>query len=199
MNIRVLRRTCIMKRSLLICTVALILGVVLSACAGGSDLTTYLPPDQGSDPAIMLPSDPEAGQTWQRTPHPESNAVFRTVEGAFYYRINPDDDIELTLSLENGPITYPVRVGSGGEVRLPTHISSAPITIGGLTVPEAEEHLADILSSTLRRPQPTLRILTYRGAHITLMGEVASRGGSMAVQAKGAMRSSVALLCSTSS
>ncbi len=177
MSIRVLRRTCIMRRSLPVCTVALILGVVLSACAGGSDLTTYLPSDQGSESAIILPSDLEAGQTWQRAPHPESNAVFRTVEGAFYYRLNPDDDIELTLSLENGPITYPVRVGSGGEVRLPTHISSAPIMIGGLTVPEAEEHLADILSSTLRRPQPTLRILTYRGAHITLMGEVASRGG----------------------
>jgi len=167
-----------MKRSLPVSISTLILGIVLSACAGGSDLTTYLPADQGSDPAIMLPSGLEAGQAWQRALHPESNAVFRTIEDAFYYRLNPDDDIEMTLSLEDGPVTYPVRIGSGGEVRLPTSISSVPIMIGGLTVPEAEEHLADILSSSLRRPRPTLRITAYRGAHVTLMGEVISRGGS---------------------
>ncbi|MFC1499622.1 polysaccharide biosynthesis/export family protein [Candidatus Zixiibacteriota bacterium] len=167
-----------MKRSLLVWTFVLTTGVIISACAGGADMATLLPYDQGADPSIGLLSEPEAGQSWQRPSNPESNAVFRTIGNAHYYRLNPEDEIELVFSLEDGPTPFPVRIESGGEVRLPTNISIDPITIGGLTVTEAEEHLAEVLSVTLRRPRPTLRITAYNGAHVTLMGEVISRGVS---------------------
>lgn len=167
-----------MMRSFSVWMCALIMCAGFTACAGRPDLTTLLPPEQNPGTVIRLPTELESGQTWQRPNHPHSNSVFRTIDDVHYYRLNPDDDIELTLSLEDGPEMFPIRIGPGGEARLPGYIAKETVTIGGLTIPEAEEHLASVFSRTLRRPFPTLRITAYRGAYVTLMGEVISRGAS---------------------
>ena len=167
------RRFCSMKRRLHRWTGFFTIMLGVTACAGGPDLATIQPPEP--DSAISLVSILEAEQTWQRTLHPESNSVFRMIDGVYYYRLNPGDDIELTLSLENGPSTLPLRIGPAGEIRLPGYLVSTPVTLGGLTIPEAEDRLADALANSLRRPHPTVRITAYRGAYVSLMGEIVAR------------------------
>lgn len=147
----------------------------VTACAGGPDFSTLPPSDMQSESDLLFFTEPEAENRWQRPSHPESNAVFRTIDDKYYYLLNPADEVELTLSLGDGPQTFPLRIGPAGEIRLPGYLFRESITIGGLTIPEAEERLATFLTGSLRHPFPALRITAYQGATVTLIGEVLAR------------------------
>ena len=115
-------------------------------------------------------------EQWTRPMHPESNETFTTIDGNPYYRIGPDDELQLSINLEDGPTEFELVISPDGYITLPATLLQERVYITSLTVPQAEQRLIESLTPVLRRPILNLRITTYKYSRVTLMGEVIQRG-----------------------
>ena len=154
----------------------LVCALGLEGCGGGTPpLETglsVLDPDQVGP--ILLGANLQ--EQWTRPIHPESNETFTTIDGNPYYRIGPDDELQLSINLEDGPTEFELVISPDGYITLPATLLQERVYITGLAVPQAEQRLVASLTPVLQRPFLLLRVTTYRHSQVTLIGEVAQRG-----------------------
>ncbi len=148
----------------------------LEGCGGGTPpletgFTVY---DSGQVGPVFLGANLQ--EQWTRPIHPESNETFTTIDGNPYYRIGPDDELELSINLEDGPTEFGLVVSPDGYITLPATLLQERVYITGLAVPHAEQRLVSSLTPVLQRPLLILRITAYKHSQVTLIGEVAQRG-----------------------
>lgn len=165
--------------------IGLIGGLCLGGCAGSAPLEAFSLAGPGPGSVMPLPLQEQAQKQWVRPLHPNSNSTFITIDGTHYYRLGPSDEVELTLYLSDGPTTFQLVIGPGGNIQLPGYILKESVYIAGLAIPQAEARLSEALAGVLRRPVPALRVTSYQSAHVTLIGEILMRGGSATVSGEG--------------
>lgn len=88
------------------------------------------------------------------------------------YKIGPADLIEVTVYKEED-LNRKARVSPEGIITLPL---VGQMRIGGLSVPQAEQMIAQRLKKFLRLPQVSIFIVEYGNKQIYVMGEVAKPG-----------------------
>ncbi len=182
-----------MTRFLKVYLLMLLVGGV-SACAGGADPSRLPEPAGPRSTAIPLGAYSEAQQTWQRPVQPGSNNTFTLIDGTPYYRIGPDDELEMVIYLENEPTTLTLTVSPAGEIRLPVLLPEDRIRVAGLAVPQAEERIAAALERTLRHPQLSLKVSAYRSSLAILIGEITNRPGGVGGEGRYPLTGRVTLL-----
>jgi polysaccharide export outer membrane protein len=106
-------------------------------------------------------------------PAPDSTSEAGVYEGATDYRIGAQDQLEITV-FGIDDLSRTVRVNSNGQISLPL---VGAVTVGGKTVPEVEQAIADKLKNGyLQDPQVTVFIKEFASQRVTLEGAVTAPG-----------------------
>jgi polysaccharide export outer membrane protein len=90
------------------------------------------------------------------------------------YRLGPGDSIKVQV-YQSPDLTLEARVSESGVINYPL---VGRITIGGLTIPEAESRIAQALKKNriLKSPQVNINIAQVRGSQVAVLGQVAKPG-----------------------
>ncbi len=96
------------------------------------------------------------------------------------YRLGPADLLDITV-YQDQDLTRKVRVSQNGTVSMPL---VGAVKIGGLTILEAEEVLAEKLKAFLVSPQISLFIEEYGNKQVYVLGEV-NKPGSYLIPTEG--------------
>ena len=148
----------------------------LEGCGGGAPPveTGFSVLDSDQAGSILLGINRQ--EQWTRPIHPESNETFTIIDGNPYYRLGPDDELQLSINLEDGPTVFELVISPDGYITLPATLLQERVYINSLAVPQAEQRLIESLTPVLRRPILNLRITAYKYSQVTLIGEVTQRG-----------------------
>ncbi|MCX5783034.1 MAG: polysaccharide export protein [Elusimicrobia bacterium] len=95
------------------------------------------------------------------------------------YKIQPGDLLEISVYQEKD-MDRTVRVSGNGAVSFPL---AGSLSMAGLSVPQAEEMLAEKLSQYLVSPQVTMLIREYGNKQVYVLGEV-KKPGSLEIPAE---------------
>ena len=90
------------------------------------------------------------------------------------YRLGPGDSIKVQV-YQSPDLTLEARVSESGIINYPL---AGRIAIGGLTVPEAENKIAQALRAhkILKAPQVNINIAQVRGSQVAVLGQVQKPG-----------------------
>ena len=90
------------------------------------------------------------------------------------YRLGAGDAIRVHV-FQNPDLTLDARVSENGTISYPLVGS---LSLGGLSLSEAEQRIADALrvGNFLKSPQVTLNVLQVRGSQVAVLGQVARPG-----------------------
>ena len=90
------------------------------------------------------------------------------------YRLGPGDAIRVQV-FQNPDLTIDARVSEGGGIRYPL---IGAVQVGGLTLSEAEQRIADGLQRGrfLNDPQVNIQLVQVRGSQVAVLGQVARPG-----------------------
>ncbi len=139
-------------------TGALALILVLSACSGPRRV----------QPAAAIP-DQQATTVEQR--------IIQTAQDLksqlqVNYKIQPGDLLDINV-FQEADMSRTVRVSGNGTITFPL---AGNLKLAEMSVPDAEEYLAQKLSEFLVKPQVTVLIKEYGNKQIYVLGEVAKPG-----------------------
>ena len=92
------------------------------------------------------------------------------------YRLGTGDVIRIAV-FQNADLTLETRITEAGVVSYPL---LGVVRLGGLSVTEAEKHIADGLrnGNFVKNPQVTLVVLQVRGSQVSVLGQVNRPEGS---------------------
>ncbi len=97
------------------------------------------------------------------------------------YPLGPGDKLQITVyNVEN--MSQTVVVDPSGAITFPV---LDKVQVGGLTVPELQKRLEDLLGQFVKGPQVGIQLLEYGSRYVNVLGEVGSPGR---VPLKGALR-----------
>jgi polysaccharide export outer membrane protein len=101
-------------------------------------------------------------------------AVATAQEASKDYRIGPGDSIKVQV-YQNPDLSIEARVSESGVVNYPL---VGPVQIGGATLTEAEQRIAQALQkgNILKQPQVTINLVQIRGNNIAVLGQVQKPG-----------------------
>jgi polysaccharide export outer membrane protein len=90
------------------------------------------------------------------------------------YRLGPGDSIKVQV-YQSPDLTLEARVSESGIVNYPL---VGRISIGGLTIPDAEARIASALkrNNILKAPQVTINVAQVRGSQVAVLGQVNKPG-----------------------
>ena len=90
------------------------------------------------------------------------------------YRLGAGDSIKVQV-YQSPDLTLEARVSESGVINYPL---VGRITIGGLTVPEAESRIAQALrhNRILKSPQVNINVVQVRGSQVAVLGQVSKPG-----------------------
>lgn len=122
-------------------------------------------------------------------PMPDSIAADGAYRGTTDYRLGPQDLIEIEV-FQADELNRTVRVNTRGEVSLPL---VGIVEVGGLTVPEVEQLLADRLSDgLLQDPHVSVFVKEYTSQRVTVEGSV-NRPGIFPLQGRTSLLQALAI------
>lgn len=145
-----------------------LLAFTLSGCAP-------LQPQTASAPSKEMTPAPEistAAPTADQLDETALLSVFGKFDQSTNYEIQPGDLLEVTI-FQEPDMNRTVRVSGQGTVNLPLAGST---TVGGLTVPKAEDLLSQKLGPYLKFPQVSVLIKEYANKQVYVLGEVKKPG-----------------------
>lgn len=95
-------------------------------------------------------------------------------DGAAQYLLAPGDGIRITV-YQNPDLTMETRVGEAGAISFPL---LRMVQLGGLSVRQAEQRIADALRTGgfVTQPQVSLMVTQVRGHQVSVLGQVARPG-----------------------
>ena len=95
-------------------------------------------------------------------------------DAAVQYLLAPGDGIRITV-YQNPDLTLETRVGEAGAISFPLLRS---VQIGGLSVRQAEQRIADGLRNGgfVKQPQVSLMVMQVRGHQVSVLGQVTKPG-----------------------
>jgi len=90
------------------------------------------------------------------------------------YRLGPGDSIKVQV-YQNPDLSIEARVSESGVVNYPL---VGPVQIGGATLSEAEQRIAQALQkgNILKQPQVTINLVQIRGNNVAVLGQVQKPG-----------------------
>ena len=98
----------------------------------------------------------------------------RAAEGAGDYLIGAGDIIRIAV-FQNPELAMETRVGDTGAITFPL---IGPVAVGGLTIPAAEQRIADLLreGGYVVQPQVSILLVQVRGSQVAVLGLVGRPG-----------------------
>ena len=101
-------------------------------------------------------------------------STVKASEGSGDYMIGSGDVIRITV-FQNPELTMETRVGDTGAITFPL-IGS--VSIGGLTIPAAEQRIVDLLreGGYVVQPQVSILLVQVRGSQVAVLGQVGRPG-----------------------
>ena len=89
------------------------------------------------------------------------------------YLLGPDDQLEISGPELTDLSNKPVRIDGEGDVQVPL---AGSVHVAGLTVPQTEQKLDEVLSKYIRHPQVVVNVAEVRSQPVSVLGAVNSPG-----------------------